>query len=793
MKSVKLPLLGGSYLVWLSILAATSPGFAQHAPYVYIWSPTNGATYLAPANLTLYARAVGNTNPVQTVEFFAGNTSLGVVTNLPGVLVTNVEPLYPLAWSKVLAGNYALKAVATDVQGLRATSSVVNISVVTNVGNLPLAVRLQYPTNGQTYTALARIEMHAQVVDSNLVQTVQFFAGTTSLGTVSNPRGVLLTNWSTANTFSTVWSNVVPGSYTLTAVAMDAAGVMATSPPVNITVLWPPPPVVGMWYPTNGQTFYTPTSIGVHARVADMYAPVLTMQYFANGTSIGIVTNTQGVMVTNLNSNNPFFLNWSNVTAGIYTLTAVTTDSLGLMGTSAPVTITVVTRPPPNLPLTVGWWYPTNGQTFTALANIGVHAWVVDSNVVRTVQYFANAASIGIVTNTVGVLLTNTTAANPFFLLWSNVLAGSYELRALATDALGITATSSVVRIYVVTNPPPPTNRPPEVRITSPPNAAMFRAPVNLPIYAYARDPDGSVTSVQFFAGTNSLGLGNLLGYGTSHPPSSYYTNMFFMVWSNAPVGSYALTAKACDNSNACTVSFPINITILPPSPAPPINRSPTVSVVATDPVAIEGTNCWVWLSLTNATPAWTNWPGEHRVLITNCGPKNATFTVRRSGDTNLTLTVTYAIAGTATNGMDYVTLPGTATILAGQRQAMIPVVPIDDGRPDINRTVILRLTPSTNKPLDYLLGSPASAEAIIFDSVTLNPQTRALSDNTFHINASGPNGAWFHVEYSTNMLSWKPICTNQVVNGWIDFIDPEASATRARFYRAVPEHTPPQ
>lgn len=53
-----------------------------------------------------------------------------------------------------------------------------------------------------------------------------------------------------------------------------------------------------------------------------------------------------------------------------------------------------------SIPFQVGWWYPTNGETFTATANIGVHARVADSNVVKTVQYFANSGSIGTVTNT---------------------------------------------------------------------------------------------------------------------------------------------------------------------------------------------------------------------------------------------------------------------------------------------------------------------------------------------------------------------------------------------------------
>lgn len=178
---------------------------------------------------------------------------------------------------------------------------------------------------------------------------------------------------------------------------------------------------------------------------------------------------------------------------------------------------------------------------------------------------------------------------------------------------------------------------------------------------------------------------------------------------------------------------------------------------------------------------------------LTNCGPKNATFSIYRSGETNASLTVTYAIGGTASNGVDYVTLPGAATIPAGQRLAMIPVVPIDDGPPDRNSTVILRLTPPASPVPTYLIGAPASAAALILDSPTPGSVTSALPDRTFHLNAAGPNGAWFHVEYTTDMLKWTPICTNQVVNGSVDFIDPSASTSQARFYRAVPEANPPQ
>src|SRR5205814_4563639 len=162
-------------------------------------------------------------------------------------------------------------------------------------------------------------------------------------------------------------------------------------------------------------------------------------------------------------------------------------------------------------------------------------------------------------------------------------------------------------------------------------------------------------------------------------------------------------------------------------------------------PLAIEGTNCWPWLGLADGVPTWSQWTGSRSVrrFFTNCGPKNASFTVHRSGDTNNDLTVDYAIGGTATNGVDYVPLPGSVVIPAGHRLAEITVVPLDDGPPDISSTVVLKLTESTN----YVLGYARRAAALILDGPGPRPFSGLLSDGSFHLQASGPDGAWFHVE----------------------------------------------
>ena len=443
-----------------------------------------------------------------------------------------------------------------------------------------------------------------------------------------------------------------------------------------------------------------------------------------------------------------------------------------------------------NVPPWVELVEPRDGSTFPAPANIHLQAYAGDvDGVVDTVEFFANDTSWGVISN--GLIMDPLASGWPppgtraFILTRSNVPPGEYVLTAKATDDDGASTISKPVHISVTAN----SNLPPVTRIISPANGAVFHAPVNVPLYAYARDPDDAVASVEFLEGSNHLGFGIPLPLAANSPGNAgSVSNIYFLVWSNAPVGTFALTSRATDTRGASGVSEPVKIAILPPRP-PPTNRPPIVNIVATDPIAVEGTNCWIWPGITNPVPTWVNWPGaiSARRMVTNCGPKDANFTVHRFGATNDDVVVHYAIGGTASNGVDYVTLPGSVTISAGQREAFIPVVPIDDGPPDITSTVILKLLPDTN----YVIGFPPKAAAIILDGIWPRA-TVALPGGCFRMNATGPDGAWFHIEYSTDLAHWIPVCTNQVVQGGIDFVDPDASADQSRFYRAVPESGPP-
>ncbi len=442
---------------------------------------------------------------------------------------------------------------------------------------------------------------------------------------------------------------------------------------------------------------------------------------------------------------------------------------------------------------------PTNGAVFSpppgfqlpADIQIGpLYAKATDTNgAITNVEFYANGAALG-----AGLLLVldppglDGVTGPVYRLIIASLPPGGYALTAVARDNQGASATSPPVNITVVREPLP------LVRITSPANHAVFHAPVNIPVTAYARALSafaitnlyGGITNVEFFAGANDLGPGHRLA--RAGPPMTDYIVLlpfqFVLVWSNAPAGSYALTAVATSQSGVSATSAPVNITIV--SATPPLTNLPdVVSIVATDPIAIAGSNSWFWYGPANPIPAWTNWPPTNGLTYTNWGPKDALFTVCRRGATSADLAIPYTIGGTATNGVDYANLPGTLTIPAGASSALIAVVPVDNG-PAPAKTVVLTLTPSTTVPPAYLVGIPSRAAALILADWP-RPLPFLVPDGSFHFNAFGPDGAWFRGDWSADLLNWFPVCTNQIFQGSIDFLDAGAPVNPLRYYRVVP------
>lgn len=93
-------------------------------------------------------------------------------------------------------------------------------------------------------------------------------------------------------------------------------------------------------------------------------------------------------------------------------------------------------------------------------------------------------------------------------------------------------------------------------------------------------------------------------------------------------------------------------------------------------------------------------------------GPDMGRFTLTRVGDTNFNVTVFLALNGTASNGADFIVLPGAVTFSAGTNTVALVVTPFLDHRIEGDETVTLSIVSN----LAYTIGS-GTATVTIHDS----------------------------------------------------------------------------
>jgi gliding motility-associated-like protein len=91
-------------------------------------------------------------------------------------------------------------------------------------------------------------------------------------------------------------------------------------------------------------------------------------------------------------------------------------------------------------------------------------------------------------------------------------------------------------------------------------------------------------------------------------------------------------------------------------------------------------------------------------------------------------VTVKYTISGTATNGVDYNTLSGSAVIAAGQNSINIPLMVIDDQIAEGNESVILTLTGGTSTHYTFTVNATAATAAATIADDDDNTANKILS-----------------------------------------------------------------
>jgi uncharacterized repeat protein (TIGR01451 family) len=146
-------------------------------------------------------------------------------------------------------------------------------------------------------------------------------------------------------------------------------------------------------------------------------------------------------------------------------------------------------------------------------------------------------------------------------------------------------------------------------------------------------------------------------------------------------------------------------------------------------------------------------------------------FTISRVANTSTAQTFSYTVGGTATNGVDYTSLSGTATIEAGQTSVEIAIAPLDDAIGEPDETVTLTLNAGIGYTVDP--AQTTAAITIIDNDLSVSPVGTPGNDDIVAVpgtNFDGQNDIVFAgagddtVDIAT--VSTSPTAGNNRING---------------------------
>lgn len=193
-------------------VSLTGSTVTNQPPVVSRTAPANASTFTAPPVVSIDASASDPENRLLSVDFYVGST----------LIARDASPPFSASWSPAAAGTCSLTAMAYDVDGNRAASAPVSVTLQTAT-NRPPTVSLS--TNRTSFTEPASITLAATAPDpEGQLARVEFFNGSTRLATDTGA----------PYTFSS--ASVPAGTYSLTAVADDADESSASSAAVTVTV-----------------------------------------------------------------------------------------------------------------------------------------------------------------------------------------------------------------------------------------------------------------------------------------------------------------------------------------------------------------------------------------------------------------------------------------------------------------------------------------------------------------------------------------------------------------------------
>ncbi|MDB5272540.1 MAG: C-terminal target protein, partial [Chitinophagaceae bacterium] len=422
------------------VVKGTTP--VNQAPTVSISSPANNASFNAPANITINATAADADGTVSKVDFYNGTTLLGSDATSP----------YSYSWTNVAAGSYTITAKATDNASAVTTSSAVAVTVVAQT----------FPIKAYT----ANKTSNAITVDGVLNEADWVSAPITD--NLLNMDGSVAAQAANAKM---LWSD----DYLYFAFTINDNSIWSTLT-ARDAELWTQD-VLEVLIDKDGDGLNY-AELGFSAN-GDLYDFLLDKPYSAGGTAntawnitgLNVKTKVTGsinsatggtqwivevalpfagvpatpVSITKPNAGDVWRMNFARAdfnyndanSQKLYTWTYTDGVTNHLPSRFGKVTFgNAVGNQAPTISLTS----PANNASFNAPASITINATAADADGTVSKVDFYNGTS-----------LLGTSTASPYSFVWSNVAAGSYSIKAIATDNSGAATTSSSVAVTVST------------------------------------------------------------------------------------------------------------------------------------------------------------------------------------------------------------------------------------------------------------------------------------------------------------------------------------------------------
>lgn len=293
--------------ITVEFLGFASCGELNLPPAVRILEPSDGATFEAPADIALRAEAADPDGVVLRVEYRATSGDSNWLLGVAG------PEDFALLWPDVGPGAYTLDAIAFDDGGLSSNAPPVAITVRPRTRATILS-----PEPDAIFHAPAAIDIEAEVEGQGIARA-EFYANGQKIGEVADAP------------YQFRWTEVAPGVYRLTVVAVGADGTTTESEAVWIVVN--DLPQIAFLSPTNGEIFEAGIGIPLLAEATDADGTIAGVAFFASdGSNFLSLGETFAA---------PHAIVWTNAAPGYYALMALATDDRGGTNLADPVAITV--------------------------------------------------------------------------------------------------------------------------------------------------------------------------------------------------------------------------------------------------------------------------------------------------------------------------------------------------------------------------------------------------------------------------------------------------------------------